>query len=436
MPNGKDEEDLPPEVGQPTTDDRALVKTLPKVGGNFPAWAKGLPIIYQVVLPWLLSQLLDVLAFLTSSHQAVTLQEVEEQEMKFPMFVDEEGTTAQAPEESTIPEEEEAQQEKKNGRRHNDLQIFKEPLQATSVVNDSRREECSPENKREFANSEPKKENESLVKKKKVSRFFWRNSNQLPATSARHLRRRNGTDSISNNGFFVQTPPGYSSTLLPLIGCSCIFGFYAPFGNWVGSLCCAHSGDYYPDLVREFYANMVHKMDKDLPTIISIVKGVRIILNRERLASILGIRDQGNIVAVTPIKSLLMRNLIRVSTRVFSILVYGNDRWTTSYTPQGRLSTRSPQIIKFTTFNNCEHSWNEKNKVWIPLAKMDKLRERDLSGFRSIKKTTQTKIGASSLQPDDKEGKDNESYDLSGEDEPPTAPMVAFQKWWRCSDFC
>ncbi|KAI5664452.1 hypothetical protein M9H77_23775 [Catharanthus roseus] len=40
-------------------------------------------------------------------------------------------------------------------------------------------------------------------------------------------------------------------------------------------------GDYYPDLVREFYANMLHKMDKDLPTIISHVKGVRIVLGRD-----------------------------------------------------------------------------------------------------------------------------------------------------------
>ncbi|KAI5681222.1 hypothetical protein M9H77_02449 [Catharanthus roseus] len=32
------------------------------------------------------------------------------------------------------------------------------------------------------------------------------------------------------------------------------------------------SGDYYPNLVREFYANILHKMDKDLPTIISHCK--------------------------------------------------------------------------------------------------------------------------------------------------------------------
>ncbi|KAI5681227.1 hypothetical protein M9H77_02454 [Catharanthus roseus] len=55
---------------------------------------------------------------------------------------------------------------------------------------------------------------------------------------------------------------------------------------------------YYPDLVLEFYANILHKMDKDLPTIISHVKGVRIVLERDRLASILGILDNGNTITV------------------------------------------------------------------------------------------------------------------------------------------
>ncbi|KAI5676236.1 hypothetical protein M9H77_07186 [Catharanthus roseus] len=58
------------------------------------------------------------------------------------------------------------------------------------------------------------------------------------------------------------------------------------------------SGDYYPNLVREFYVNILHKMDKDLPTIISHVKGVRIILEKGRLTSILGIPNNGNIVTM------------------------------------------------------------------------------------------------------------------------------------------
>lgn len=33
------------------------------------------------------------------------------------------------------------------------------------------------------------------------------------------------------------------------------------------------SNDYYHDLIREFYANMLHEKDKDLYTIISSIKG-------------------------------------------------------------------------------------------------------------------------------------------------------------------
>ncbi|KAI5671333.1 hypothetical protein M9H77_11697 [Catharanthus roseus] len=43
---------------------------------------------------------------------------------------------------------------------------------------------------------------------------------------------------------------------------------------------------------------MLHKTDKDLPTIIHYVKGVRIVLERDRQASILGIPDNGNTIIV------------------------------------------------------------------------------------------------------------------------------------------
>ncbi|KAI5664173.1 hypothetical protein M9H77_23496 [Catharanthus roseus] len=74
--------------------------------------------------------------------------------------------------------------------------------------------------------------------------------------------------------------------------------FYDPGGSWVGFPFFASSSEYYPDLVREFYANMTHKTDKDLQIITSTIKGVRIILHRERLLSILGILGNGNIVIV------------------------------------------------------------------------------------------------------------------------------------------
>lgn len=55
---------------------------------------------------------------------------------------------------------------------------------------------------------------------------------------------------------------------------------------------------YYPGIVRELYINMVYKMDKDLSITISVVKGVRINLDRVRLVSILGIFYKGNAVSV------------------------------------------------------------------------------------------------------------------------------------------
>ncbi|KAI5676992.1 hypothetical protein M9H77_07942 [Catharanthus roseus] len=58
------------------------------------------------------------------------------------------------------------------------------------------------------------------------------------------------------------------------------------------------SGDHYPDLVPEFYATMLHKTDKNIQTIISTVKGVRMVFDRARLVIILGIRDEGNTIIV------------------------------------------------------------------------------------------------------------------------------------------
>lgn len=52
--------------------------------------------------------------------------------------------------------------------------------------------------------------------------------------------------------------------------------------------------EYYSNLVCEFYANMLHKHDKKLPTIISSVKRVRITFSRDSIANLLGFRDEGN----------------------------------------------------------------------------------------------------------------------------------------------
>ncbi|KAI5681828.1 hypothetical protein M9H77_03056 [Catharanthus roseus] len=64
--------------------------------------------------------------------------------MRFPMFLDDEEETAQEPEESTSPR-------------------FQEPLPNTSVVEESKKDECLLENKNDFEKGEPEKENENSV---------------------------------------------------------------------------------------------------------------------------------------------------------------------------------------------------------------------------------------------------------------------------------
>ncbi|KAI5664398.1 hypothetical protein M9H77_23721 [Catharanthus roseus] len=77
-------------------------------------------------------------------NNTITLHDVEEQVMKFPMFMDDENETAQEQEESTP-------------------QRFQEPLPNTSVLKESTKDEYLPENKSEFEEGEPEKENESLL---------------------------------------------------------------------------------------------------------------------------------------------------------------------------------------------------------------------------------------------------------------------------------
>ncbi|KAI5667704.1 hypothetical protein M9H77_17557 [Catharanthus roseus] len=104
-----------------------------------------------------------------------------------------------------------------------------------------------------------------------------------------------------------------------------------------------------------------------------------------------------------------------------------DSRFSHTVTRERRSSIGLPQVIKFTTFNNYGYSWGEKNKVWIPLAEKEQLRERNYASFRSIKKTTETGIKASFSYPAEDGSEDNESYDLSAKDEPSSVPMDAFQ---------
>ncbi|KAI5681901.1 hypothetical protein M9H77_03129 [Catharanthus roseus] len=69
----------------------------------------------------------------------VTIRDVGEQVMTFPMFIDDDDKTAQEPEEVTFPE-------KEAGRSS----IFEEPPQITRKLEENKRDECLPENKNEF----------------------------------------------------------------------------------------------------------------------------------------------------------------------------------------------------------------------------------------------------------------------------------------------
>ncbi|KAI5668475.1 hypothetical protein M9H77_18328 [Catharanthus roseus] len=73
----------------------------------------------------------------------VTLRDVEKHMMTFPIFMDDEDETAQKPE-STYPRSQ-------------------EPLPITTVVEESKKIECLPENKNECEESELERENESHV---------------------------------------------------------------------------------------------------------------------------------------------------------------------------------------------------------------------------------------------------------------------------------
>ncbi|KAI5667852.1 hypothetical protein M9H77_17705 [Catharanthus roseus] len=64
--------------------------------------------------------------------------------MTFPMFMDDEDETTQESKESTSPR-------------------FQEPLPSTSIVEESKKDECLPENRNEFEESEPEKENKNFM---------------------------------------------------------------------------------------------------------------------------------------------------------------------------------------------------------------------------------------------------------------------------------
>ena len=52
-------------------------------------------------------------------------------------------------------------------------------------------------------------------------------------------------------------------------------------------------GDYYPELVKEFYANMENKGDADYTSLATIVRGHNIVVTTSSLASLFGLPNEG-----------------------------------------------------------------------------------------------------------------------------------------------
>ncbi|KAI5681829.1 hypothetical protein M9H77_03057 [Catharanthus roseus] len=204
------------------------------------------------------------------------------------------------------------------------------------------------------------------------------------------------------------------------------------------------SGNYYPDLVQEFYANMTYKTNKDLQTIISTIKGVRIILNMEYLETVLRILDNGNLVTVDSYKKIidedpelefryslqtlvqkggsfsevhivdiyLLDKLFNRSPLSLSSLIIQKMRNTGCHITKKRDRSRllnSQLLITAVTHGT--------RRVWIPTSEEDRLRDRNLAGFRKIKKTTQIGLGPSSSQPVQDDDEADESYNPSDNEE-------------------
>ena len=53
-------------------------------------------------------------------------------------------------------------------------------------------------------------------------------------------------------------------------------------------------GDYYPDLVKEFYANMENKGDADYTSLTTTIRGHTIVVTSSSLANLLGLPNDGS----------------------------------------------------------------------------------------------------------------------------------------------
>ncbi|KAI5681766.1 hypothetical protein M9H77_02994 [Catharanthus roseus] len=126
-----------------------------KTNGFLPEHGKHIELIANRIVEEPLSQI---------TSNTVTLQDVKEQVMTFPIFMDDDDDdeNAQEPEVFTLPEEEEVLQEIME-RRHDNFPSFEGPPQFTGEAKERERNECLSENKNEFEEDELEKENEKFV---------------------------------------------------------------------------------------------------------------------------------------------------------------------------------------------------------------------------------------------------------------------------------
>ncbi|KAI5653321.1 hypothetical protein M9H77_30508 [Catharanthus roseus] len=174
------------------------------------------------------------------------------------------------------------------------------------------------------------------------------------------------------------------------------------------------SGHYYPNLVPEFYANMTHKTNKECQTIVLTIKGLRIILDRERLVTVLGIPDNENQIIVDSNRKTIIEDLDwNFDTESFRDSATGIrplQNHTREQFPKSSSSCSCLFLWAHAYSEGCDFSEDEENKVWIPPSEEDRLRDHSAGGFQPIKKTTQTGIGASSSQLVEDDDEVNESY--------------------------
>ncbi|KAI5662573.1 hypothetical protein M9H77_21896 [Catharanthus roseus] len=183
----------------------------------------------------------DTKRILKEHEEAATLQMVKELVMTSAIIVGEEEETAQTSEESTSPEEEEVPQRN-----------LKEPPQARSIVEENERDERSTGNMSEFETGEQERD-ESRTLLQMVGYLTARD--RVRATKVfigRNLSWTVGPVVADRETLKIVIEKSFDQSVIKHVELEHLFGGL----GWV--LLLRLSGDFYPNLVRDFYANMLH----------------------------------------------------------------------------------------------------------------------------------------------------------------------------------